>query len=203
MGDASGDREGADTHKVKLVAVGLALGIAVGYLLGGRLSQLSDLKPRYAPLALIGLLLQLVNPPGSWPLVMLLVSFVLLTVFTLVNIKIAGFAVILVGVALNFAVIAVNGGMPVAREAIVASGQEATLGPLIEHGGVKHHLAGPADRLVFLGDVIAIPAPVGQAISIGDIFTYGGMTIVIAASMRRREHAPRLATLPEAPGVQV
>jgi hypothetical protein len=203
MGDASGARERADTHKVKLVAVGLALGIAVGYLLGGRLSQLSDLKPRYAPLALIGLLLQLVNPPGSWPLVLLIVSFVLLTAFTLVNIRIAGFAMILAGVAMNFAVIAVNGGMPVAREAIVASGQEATLGPLIEHRGVKHHLAGPADRLEFLGDVIAIPAPVGQVISVGDIFTYGGMAIVIAASMRRRERAPRLVPSTEVPGVQV
>jgi hypothetical protein len=188
---------------VKLVSIGLALGIAVGYLLGGRLSQLSDLKPRYAPLALIGLLLQLVNPPGSWPLVMLLLSFVLLTAFTVANIRIAGFPVILAGVAMNFAVIAVNGGMPVAHEAIVASGQEATLGPLIEQRGVKHHLAGPADRLEFLGDVIAIPAPVGQVISIGDIFTYGGMTIVIAASMRRRVRGPRLAPLPEVPGVQV
>ena len=45
---------------MKLVAVGLALGIAVGSLLGRRLSQLFDLKPRYAPSALIGLLLQLV-----------------------------------------------------------------------------------------------------------------------------------------------
>ena len=188
---------------MKLVAVGLVLGIAVGYLLGGRLSHLSDLKPRYAPLALIGLLLQLVNPPGSWPLVMLFVSFSLLTAFTLVNIRIAGFAVILVGVAMNFAVIAVNGGMPVAREAIVASGQEETLGPLIEHRGVKHHLAGPADRLEFLGDVIAIPAPVGQVISMGDIFTYGGMSIVIAASMRRRVRSPRLTSSPEVSGVQV
>ena len=188
---------------MKLVAVGLALGIAVGYLLGGRLSQLSDLKPRYAPLALIGLLLQLVNPPGSWPLAMLLLSFVLLTVFTLVNIRITGFAVILAGVAMNFAVIAVNGGMPVAREAIVASGQEATLGPLIEHRGAKHHLATPADRLEFLGDVIAIPAPVGQVISVGDIFTYGGLTIVIAASMRRREQPLHLNPMTEVPGVQV
>jgi hypothetical protein len=109
MGDASGAREGADTHKVKLVAVGLALVIAVGYLLGGRLSQLSDLKPRYAPSALIGLLLQLVNPSGSW-LLLLLVSFVSLSAFTLVNIRTAGSAVILAGVAMNFAVIAGSGG---------------------------------------------------------------------------------------------
>ena len=108
---------------MKLVAIGLVLGIAVGYMLGGRLSQLSELKPRLAPLALVGLSLQLVNPPGAWPLVFLIVSFVLLVVFTVANLRIVGFAAILAGVAMNFAVIAINGGMPVSREAIVASGQ--------------------------------------------------------------------------------
>ena len=189
---------------MKLVAIGLVLGIAVGYFLGGRLSQLSELKPRLAPLALAGLLLQLVNPPGSWPLVLLIVSFVLLTIFTFVNIRIAGFAVILAGVAMNFAVIAINGGMPVSREAIVASGQESTLAPLLEHRGAKHHLAGPDDRLLFLGDVIAIPPPVGQVISIGDVFTYGGVAVVIAGAMRRRRApAPRMTSVSEVPGVQV
>jgi Family of unknown function (DUF5317) len=187
---------------MKLVAIGLLLGVAVGYLRGGRLSQLSELKPRYAPLALAGLLLQLVNPPGSWPLVLLILSFVLLTAFTLANIRIVGFAAILVGVVLNFAVIAINGGMPVDRDAIVASGQGSTLAPLLEHRGVKHHLAGPDDRLLFLGDVIAVPPPVSQVISIGDLFTYGGMAIVIAGSMRRRRSPPpRLSPVSEVPGV--
>jgi hypothetical protein len=189
---------------MKLVVIALALGVAVGYLLGGRLSRLSELKPRFGPLALLGLSLQLVNPPGTWPLVLLIASFVLLTIFTLANIRIVGFAAILAGVAMNFAVIAVNGGMPVDRDAIVASGQGETLAALIEHRGVKHHLADPDDRLVFLGDVIAIPAPVAQVISVGDIFTYGGVSIVIAGSMRRRRAtAPRLPALSEAPGVPV
>jgi hypothetical protein len=188
---------------MKLVAIGLVLGIAVGTLRGGRLSQLSELKPRYAPLAFAGLLLQLVNPPGSWPLVFLISSFVLLMAFALANIRIVGFAAILAGVVLNFAVIAVNGGMPVAREAIIASGQGGTLAPLLEQPGVKHHLAGPDDRMLFLADVIAVPAPVSQVISIGDLFTYGGMAVVIAGSMRRRPSPSRLSALAESPRVQV
>jgi hypothetical protein len=186
---------------MKLVVLSLVLGVAVGHFLGGRLSQLSELRPRYAPLALIGLLLQLVNPPGNWPLAMLLVSFVLLTAFAVANIRIAGFALILVGVAMNFTVISANGGMPVARDAVIASGQAGTLGPLTEQRGVKHHLAGPDDRLLFLGDVIAMPRPVGQVISIGDVFTYGGVTIVIAAAMRRRVRSPQVAAAAEVPGV--
>lgn len=188
---------------MKLVAIGLVLGVVVGTFRGGRLSQLSELKPRYAPLAFAGLLLQLVNPPGSWPLVLLILSFVLLTAFALANIRIVGFAAILAGVVLNFTVIAVNGGMPVAREAIIASGQEGTLAPLLERPGVKHHLAGPDDRMLFLGDVIAVPAPVSQVISVGDLFTYGGMAVVIAGPMRRRPSPSRLSALAEAPRVQV
>jgi hypothetical protein len=56
--------------------------------------------------------------------------------------------------------------------------------------------------LLFLGDVIAVPAPVSQVISIGDLFTYGGMAIVIAGSMRRRRSpSPRLSPVSEVPGV--
>jgi len=188
---------------MKLVGLSLVIAAAVGYLLGGRLSRLSELRVRWSPLALLGLSLQMVNPPGRWPLVMLLVSFVLLTVFTAANIRIAGFALILAGVVMNFAVIAVNGGMPVARDAVIASGQAGTLDPLTEHRGAKHHLAGPDDRLLFLGDVIAIPRPVSQVISIGDVFTYGGVAVVIVSAMRRRVRSPRVATVPEVPGVQV
>jgi hypothetical protein len=76
------------------------------------------------------------------------------------------------------------------------------LAPLLEQRGVKHHLAGPDDRLLFLGDVIAVPAPVSQVISVGDVFTYGGMAIVIAGSMRRRRSpSPRLTPLSEVPSV--
>lgn len=171
---------------MKLVALSLAIALAVGVLSGGRLSALSELRIRLAPLAIIGFSMQLVNPPGRWPLVMLLGSFVVLTTFAVANVRTPGFALVLVGVAMNFAVIAVNGGMPVDREAIVASGQVEALEALVEHRGVKHHLAGPDDRLRFLADVIAIPAPVAQVISVGDVFTYGGVAVVVSAGMRRR-----------------
>jgi energy-coupling factor transporter transmembrane protein EcfT len=188
---------------MKLVVISLVLGVVVGYLRGGRLWHLSRLKPRYTPLALIGLLLQLVNPPRPWPLVMLVVSFVLLAVFTIANIRLAGFAVILAGLSMNFAVIALNGGMPVSRAAIVASGQGSTLAGLLERPGVKHHLAGPDDRLLFLADVIPVPPPVGQVISVGDLFTFAGVSIVIASAMSRRPRPARVAPVPEVPGVRI
>ncbi len=49
----------------------------------------------------------------------------------------------------------------------------------------KHHLATDDDLLRYLGDAIAVPSPIEQAISVGDILTYGGVGIVIVAAMRK------------------
>jgi hypothetical protein len=172
---------------MRLVLVTFTLALIVGHLCGGRLFTLAEMKVRWPALAFVGLALQFAPLPGhAWPMAALYVSFALLFVFTLKNIRVAGFPLILIGVILNFTVIAANDGMPVTRHALVASGQASTLTYLVEHGGAKHHLAGPDDRLLFLGDVIAV-RPIQQAVSLGDIFTYGGVFWLIAAGMRRRE----------------
>jgi hypothetical protein len=188
---------------MKLVALCLAIALVVGMLAGGRPSTLSTLRIRFAPLALLGFALQLVNPPGRWPLVLLLGSFALLTVFAIANLRTTGFAIVLAGILMNLAVIAVNGGMPVDRDAIVASGQAGTLHGLLEHRGAKHHLAGPDDRLLFLADVTAVPPPIAQVISIGDVFTYGGVAVIVAAGMRRRREEPAVARRAEVGRVEV
>jgi hypothetical protein len=173
---------------MKLILGTLVITLVVGFLMGGRLSNLSRLRIRWAPLAIVGFAMQLINPPGNWPIFMLLGSFVLLSIFTFANIRTAGFAMILIGVAMNFAVIAVNSGMPVSRDALMSSGQGDTFADLANDADsyVKHHLADGDDRLLFLGDVIGVPPPVAQAISIGDVYTYGGVGMVIVAAMRRR-----------------
>jgi hypothetical protein len=173
---------------MKLIVGALVIAVAVGYLTGGRLSNLANLHIRWAPLAIVGLAMQLINPPGRWPLAMLIGSFVLLFAFAVVNRHVLGFWLILIGISLNFLVIGLNSGMPVSAQALSASGQQDTIGQLTNNADsyVKHHLADDDDRLLALGDVIALPAPIGQAISIGDIFTYGGVVVVVVAGMRRR-----------------
>ncbi len=178
---------------MRLVIPSFALAVAIGYARGGSLAELGRLRLRWQWLALAGLALQiLLWPGGSWPLVYLYVSFVLLAVFALANIRTAGVPLILLGIALNFAVIALNEGMPVSRAAIVNSGQASTVDELQTEGGAKHHLATEDDELRFLGDVIAI-RPLQQAISVGDIFTYGGVVVVIIAGMGRRTRGRRVA----------
>jgi hypothetical protein len=169
---------------MKLILGMMSLAVAAGYLAGGRLGNFANLKIRWLPMALVGLLLQLIALPGGWPLLLLVASFVLLFAFCVANIRVAGFALILIGVVLNFAVIAVNHGMPVSEAALRGSGQMDTMSELIRSGGAKHHMARSDDTLLFLGDVLAVPQPIGQAISVGDIFTYGGVAILIAMGMR-------------------
>ncbi|MBA3691812.1 MAG: DUF5317 family protein, partial [Actinobacteria bacterium] len=99
---------------MKLVLPAFALAILAGYVRGGRLASLPELRLHWQGAALLGLLLQvLLWPGGDWPLFYLYLSFALLTAFAIVNVRVAGVALILVGVVLNFSVIALNRGMPV------------------------------------------------------------------------------------------
>jgi hypothetical protein len=176
------------------MAICMAVILAIGFLLGGRLRNLADLEIEWPWLALMGLALQFVTGPGSTvPLVCLYLSFALLIVFTIKNIRVFGFPVILAGVLCNLLVIGINGGMPVSKHALRSSGQGQFLGDLENNPYPKHHLATDADLLRYLGDAIPVPSPVEQAISVGDILTYGGVGVVIVGAMRkprRREPAP-------------
>ena len=170
---------------MKLMAICMAAILAVGYLLGGRLRNVADLQLRWPALALIGLALQFITGPGDTiPLACLYLSFVLLIVFTVANIRVFGFPLILAGVLCNLLVIGTNGGMPVSGHALEASDQGQFLGDLENNPYPKHHLATEDDILRFLGDVIPVPTPVAQAISLGDILTYGGVGMVIVGAMR-------------------
>jgi len=170
---------------MKLMLICMMAILAVGYLLGGRLRNVSELHLRWPILALIGLALQFVTGPGDTiPLLCLYLSFVLLIVFTVKNISTVGFPLILAGVVCNLLVIGINGGMPVSAQALVRSDQGQFLGALENNPYPKHHLATGDDQLRFLGDVIPIPLPIAQAISLGDILTYAGVGVVIVGAMR-------------------
>jgi hypothetical protein len=166
----------------------LVLAIVLGFLMGGRLSSLARLRIRWLPLAIAALALQLVPMPGrTWPLALLYLSYGLLTVFAIANAwaRVPGSWLILLGVVLNLTVIGVNGGMPVTREALVRSDQMGTLQLLDEEGGAKHHLAGPTDRVVFLGDVVPV-RPIRAVVSFGDLLLYAGVAWLVVGGMRGR-----------------
>jgi hypothetical protein len=188
---------------MRLIAATLVLAVLVGAALGGRPARLSLADVRWGWAAVVGLALQAVPLPAALEgleLPMLYLSFSLLVAFAISNIRLRGFELIAVGLLLNFLVIAANAGMPVSRQALGASDQLDSLEYLQRYGGAKHHLVGPRDRLTALGDLIPIPAPIAQAISVGDIFTYCGAALFVVLGMTGhlvRPERPRLAPEPE------
>lgn len=171
----------------------IALALLVGLALKGSLRRFEDLRLRWWGLVVAGLGLQFVPLPsgraGTDLTVRILVlgsSYGLLLAFALLNVRLPGMPLVLVGLAMNAAVILPNGGMPVGREAIERSGQEEMLQLLVEEGAAKHHLLTEDDVLTPLADVIPIPKPVGQIVSVGDLFLYAGVAWLIVAVMRGR-----------------
>jgi Family of unknown function (DUF5317) len=176
---------------MKLLLAVVVLSVWLGYLLGGRLHHLEAIRPRWWGLVLLGLAIQFVPLPegGAGTDLMirnavLALSYSLLIVFGLVNLRMPGMFLVIAGLACNMTVIVVNGGMPASAQALIDSGQEDVLAYLQDQGADKHHLLTDDDQLTFLADVIAVPEPIGQAVSVGDIILYAGLTWLIVAAMR-------------------
>ena len=180
-----------------LLISGLILfAVSVGYVLGGRLRRFEDLRIHRWGLALMGLGLTGVpavaigSVPASvvGPVVMALAAAFLIA-FLLANRWIPGAAVMTVGLLLNLVVVVANGGMPVQASAVERAGGDPIA--LEQSANEKHHLM-TDDVLWQLGDVIAIPPPIGAVLSIGDVLLYGGIVYSIVQIMRgRRRENPR------------
>jgi Family of unknown function (DUF5317) len=166
----------------------MAASVVAGYLIGGRLSNLLRRHLRWLPLALAGYAVQAVPVhTRGLAVALLLGSFGLLLIFGAANFTAPGIPLLCLGLLMNFAVIAANSGMPVSRQALVASGQESTL-PALQHSAVKHHITGPGDVLLPISDVIAVGDPINLLFSPGDLAAFAGMAWLIAVGMRRKYH---------------
>jgi hypothetical protein len=181
-----------------LLLVGvLALGVVIGLCFGGSLRSLSELTLRWWPLALVGLALQIVPATShGWAVALLIASYGVLVVFVLVNIRLPGIWLIALGFVLNLIVVGANGGMPIGDPALRAaygSGAAEQRRELVQGaGGAKHHLQRPSDRLLFLSDVIPVPAPIHIVMSVGDIASLAGaFWLVLAATLGRARQPAR------------
>lgn len=136
-------------------------------------------------------------PAGAAPLAVAC-SYLALICFALANLRLVGMPVVLVGLALNMAVIAANGGMPVRAGAVVKAGlvvpdevPSIDLGP-------KRHLEGEDDVLTILGDVLPV-APLREVVSFGDLILAAGVADVAFRLLRpARRPERRSRTTPPA-----
>lgn len=118
---------------------------------------------------------------------LLMLSYVFLIAFCLVNLPLRGMSVIAVGIALNAVVIGLNQGMPT-RPVAIENGERVER-PI--ERSVKHRPESPDDLVGFLGDKILLPEPVDTIISIGDIVLVAGLCELAYFGSRKRRKRSR------------
>ncbi len=179
-----------------LLLLAIPVGLVAGYAFGGRVSRLVQLRFRWAGLIPLALTIQLMIFPWFFRAPLLpyattslhLLSYGLICVWLLINLRLLPMGLIGVGALCNLVVIASNGGrMPASVAALRAAGAVVEADTLIESGAVANVvLMSDATRLNWLGDILYVPSwmPFATALSIGDAILFAGLVWLIARGMK-------------------
>jgi len=182
-----------------MILIALAiLGVLTVPLTGGRLSRLSELHLRglwLAPLALaIQVVITVIVKSGSEAVhaEVHVATYALIAVFLVANLRLPGVKVMAAGALSNATAIVLNHGvMPAAAAAQRLVGMDLGSG---FHNSAR--LAHPV--LLFLGDIIPVPGPLPNVMSVGDLAIFAGMVFLLQKTCRHESpagdggRAPRL-----------
>ncbi len=176
------------------ILIVLALCLVIALARGGRVSRVLELRTRHLWILFIPFALQLIafSPLGDAPVsgallakALYVSSLAVAALAVWLNRHLPGLTLISLGLALNFVVIALNGGfMPVSLEARRLAGRAS----LIERDANVIPMT-PDTVLPWLGDVLPLPAgvPFANVFSIGDVLiTLGGIIFIWRALVPRR-----------------
>jgi hypothetical protein len=178
---------------VPFVLLVLLCSLLLGRLAGGRVGNLATIRLRRTWLVFLAVGVQVAlglvtlagGPGGVLGRPLLAVSHLAVLGFVAVNWQQPGMPLILLGLALNTAVIVANGAMPVAPEALAALGGADTIDP------GKHQLLTDATALPLLADVIPVPV-LRSVVSVGDLVLAAGAGRLVVTRMRRPDtHRPQ------------
>jgi hypothetical protein len=164
-------------------------GAIAGRLRGGRLARLGDLKFR-APAVIFAILAAQVvlgHAPRQARGLAVVLTYAGVGLWIVVNLGQRtlglrlGFTLIGIGWAMNFAVMAPNGAMPVSEDALSAVGAPAAMN--VQDGHLyKHERRESTNASSWLGDEIPV-APLRAVISVGDIVLALGILLLISSAM--------------------
>ena len=175
-----------------LYIIAIALGVLVGLLKKGSMSNLLSIKIEKAWLILASFLIQFLAQVLSvngfeftvrYSLAIQGVAFALLLTGLCFNRKYAGMLVIGGGCILNVLVMMLNGGkMPVSRDVLVNAGLNQALELFATGGDGRHILADQSTKLLILGDIMSPPGILSimmKIVSIGDIIVVIGLFLLV------------------------
>jgi hypothetical protein len=176
----------------------VVIGILLGYALRGRIGHLAALHLRGLWLVMLALVIQLLIFPLFTPepvipygtAVLHGISYGLVFLWLLLNVRVRPLIVVGVGALLNLVVVFVNGGyMPASPTALAHAGL-TSVAETIGRGETYGNIVGmsAATRLNFLGDWIALPRglPFATAMSVGDAVIMVGLMWLLVRGMRAR-----------------
>lgn len=165
-------------------------------LTGGSVRRLGDLRLRLTWTAPVALALQVVivtiAPDGhrSLHIAIHIASYALIAAFLCANLRLPGMKLVGLGAGANTLAIASNGGvMPAAAAAL-------RIAHLSEHGGFQNSAPVLHPTLLWLGDVIPVPGPLPNVLSVGDCLIFLGTLVLLHRTCGRRSRPSVTATAP-------
>lgn len=174
-----------------LLLYSIVAGLFIGRLAGGRLDGLTTVRFRLAPIALGGLLFQLVlfSPAvseriGDLGPVLYVASTAAVLVALLANLRLPGLWVLAVGAGMNLVAIVANGGyMPSSPEAWMALNG---LAEVPTEAYTNSALITDATAFPALGDIFVFPRPLpfANVFSMGDVLIAAGAIVFLVRQMR-------------------
>ena len=180
-----------------ILIVAIIAGVGVALLRGGSLKRLSDLPLRLGWVAVAALVAQAyaiyapvdrLEDDRTLHVALIMGSYAALLAVVWANRGLAGMPILAVGLVLNLAVMAANGGlMPVSRETVLAAGVSTAETVPAEGARLPRSkdvlLSAERTRLWVLSDAIVLPPPVARVCSLGDIAIALGAFLLLQAAM--------------------
>jgi hypothetical protein len=182
-----------------VLVLAVLVGVALGRLLGGRVSALAAIPIRAPWLFYAAIALQIAGYPSGvlpWSIgdsvatALWMVSYALVIAAVAVNVRLPGAGIVGLGMLSNLAAVVSNGGhMPARASALRAAG-------MLYKGVHNNSAVAVHPNLPWLIDRWPVPAwiPMGNVYSVGDVVIAVGAVVLVCAGMgvrlrRRRELA--------------
>ncbi len=177
---------------------GVVLGVIIGFARGGKIANLDDMNIRFLWLVPLALIIQLLIFPlfSEEALVSFgteffhLFSYLILTVFVVVNWRVWQIPFMGAGMALNFLVIYLNGGyMPASVDSLRRAGENQVANSLLAEGTYGNVINMDGSTVLdFFGDWLYLPrvVPLSTAFSPGDVLIVVGLIFFFGVGMVSR-----------------
>ncbi|MEA3424138.1 MAG: DUF5317 family protein [Bacillota bacterium] len=172
----------------------MILGLAISFLLGGRMDNLEYLDIKGWYLIIIGTVLQLVSlflAKYSFAIYIQLTGIVFVIIVLMLNMNLRGFWLMLFGGMLNFLAVVLNGNKMPVNPIIIENNKLSSFMDMIVDGEIINYLSTSVGGWsAMLGKIMMTPQwyPFPNILSIGDIVISVGIIWFIYGETRRKNY---------------